>query len=456
MTSVGDRVLNLPTVSRDDGTRLSLLYLAGLGLLMAGLTLATPLVFNAGGDDAFMAVAIPVGGLAIFATIVAERTPTRQALWVIFAVAVALRIFLLCLDPLLSSDIYRYVWDGRVLAAGINPYRYIPADPALSALRDAAIYPHINRADYAHTIYPPVAQFFFFLVTRLGETVTVMKLAMLACEAVTVAVIMLLLRRLGRPLTSIVAYLWHPLPMWEIAGDGHIDALMVALMMLGVWLAFCRRPLRGAAIIAVGALAKPFALLALPPLWRPWDWKMPLVVVGLLILCYLPFSSVGTGVFGFLSTGYLWEEDIVTGTTIWPLELWRMAFGVVHGDVVVYWSIALLIVGGMSLIVAHRESQSPEATLADINGLLLTTLFLISPRYPWYFLAVTPFVALCGGAPAWTATIGALLLQEDASWGTHTPELVRKSILYGALLLACAITTWRSWNMRRTLKRRLA
>ena len=41
-------------------------------------------------------------------------------------------------------------------------------------------------------------------------------------------VIMLLLRRMNRPMTRVIAYLWHPLPLWEIANSGHVDALMVA------------------------------------------------------------------------------------------------------------------------------------------------------------------------------------------------------------------------------------
>ena len=88
---------------------------------------------------------------------------------------------MLLFDPLLSSDIYRYVWDGRVQAAGINPYRYFPAHEALAFLRDGTIFPHINRAEFAVTIYPPVAQFFFFVVTRIGESVTVMRFALLGC-----------------------------------------------------------------------------------------------------------------------------------------------------------------------------------------------------------------------------------------------------------------------------------
>jgi alpha-1,6-mannosyltransferase len=70
----------------------------------------------------------------------------------VLGLAIALRALLLTAPPILSTDIYRYVWDGRVQAAGIDPYRYIPADPALASLRDPVVYPQINRADYAHDL----------------------------------------------------------------------------------------------------------------------------------------------------------------------------------------------------------------------------------------------------------------------------------------------------------------
>src|SRR5512146_19254 len=66
-----------------------------------------------------------------------------------------LRLPLLLAPPYLSNDVYRYVWDGRVQAAGVNPYRYVPAAAALEALRDDRIYPEINRRERAVTIYPP-------------------------------------------------------------------------------------------------------------------------------------------------------------------------------------------------------------------------------------------------------------------------------------------------------------
>src|SRR5262249_19816733 len=173
--------------------------LCALALALITLTLATPFAFKAFGDNGYIALMVPAGFIAWAATHVAERAGVVRSLWVIVVVAIGLRFAVLIVEPLLSSDIYRYIWDGRVQATGVNPYRYVPADPALAGLRDAAIYPNINRADSAVTIYPPVAQMFFFIVTRIGDHVTVMRLALLAREAFTPALILLFLQQFGPP-----------------------------------------------------------------------------------------------------------------------------------------------------------------------------------------------------------------------------------------------------------------
>src|ERR1700719_3223664 len=110
--------------------------LAGIGAVLVALTLVTPLAFEAGGDNAFIALAILAGLLTIAATRLAERVPPERALWLILGLGILLRAYVLLFDPLLSSDVYRYIWDGRVQAAGINPYRYVPSDEALAFLRD--------------------------------------------------------------------------------------------------------------------------------------------------------------------------------------------------------------------------------------------------------------------------------------------------------------------------------
>jgi hypothetical protein len=425
-----------PSVGKDP----PLYPLAGIGAIFAGLTLTTPFAFQAGGDNAFIALAIPASLLTLMATRVAERTPTKRALWLIFGIGFLLRIYVLLFDPLLSTDIFRNIWDGMGQAWVINPYRYFPAHDTLAHLRDAVIFPRINRADYAGTIYPPVAEFFFLMVTRIGENVNVMRLALLGCEAVIVTLVILFLRRMERPTTRVVAYFWHPLPIWEIANNGHVDALAVALMMLGLWVALTGRAMRGAVMIALGILVKPYVAPALAPIWRPWDWKMPLAVIAVIALCYFPYLSVGSGVFGFLTNGYLTEEGIISGDDLWILSIWRLVFGAHRGDVVAFAAVAALIMLFIALSAARRPNRTIASSLADTNMLLLVALLLLSPNYPWYFLAITPFVALCGNAPTWAVSIGALLLTNEIRWDFEIPRLIVKSILFGGFLLACALS----------------
>jgi hypothetical protein len=219
-------------------------------------------------------------------------------------------------------------------------------------------------------------------------------------------------------------------------------------MMLGLWLALTARPLRGAASIALAGLVKPFALLALPATWRstwrPWDWKAPLIVIAIALLCYAPYLSVGWGVFGYLGAGYWSEEQYGSGALVWPLAAIRWVVGTFRGDVVIYFAASAGVVAALAVVAAWRRERSAEVCLYDINTLLLAFLFLLSPNYPWYFLIVTPFVALVGGAPVWAFTVGAVLLQDELRADPYVPMLIRKSVLYGVFLVACAYPVLRA------------
>ena len=112
----------------------------------------------------------------------------RWTMPIILAVAVVCRVVVLLPAPYLSSDVYRYAWDGVVQHAHISPYRYVPGDAALTFLRgpNQDLFDNMNRRDYARTIYPPVAQMAFYLIAWISPTVTFMKTAMVLFEGVTV------------------------------------------------------------------------------------------------------------------------------------------------------------------------------------------------------------------------------------------------------------------------------
>jgi len=419
--------------------------LAATGCLILALTVAGPWVNATFGSPGFVSLAVTSGVTAFVAANLARTAPIREGLGIVLVLAVAMRVSVAFIDPILSTDVYRYVWDGRVQAAGINPYSFVPADPALSVLRDAAIFSNINRADFAVTIYPPVAQAFFYLVTRLGENITVMRLALIACEIVTIAVVIDLLRRFDRPVTMVAAYAWHPLPIWEIANNGHVDALMIALAMAGLWLFIRMRPLASAVAIALGMLVKPYLVLMMPALWRPWDWRVPLTMISTIAICYLPYLGVGAGVLGYLGSGYLDEEDIADGDGFWLVHLANSVWDEeVPELVIIYLGAALAILGWLAVRAAWRSDRSPETTIRHVVGLLLAGLFLLSPNYSWYFLILVPFLPIVGGAPAWTFTIGAFLLYQEC-WCDDQPDmLVWKTALNLAFLIAASFPIARS------------
>jgi len=425
----------------------ALLALAGIGLAMVAFVAAGPWIIVRYDFAVFIPGIVASGVLTIAATMLAPCVQTRAGLLVILGLAVVMRLLVIGDDPFLSTDIYRYVWDGRVQAAGINPYALVPADPALASLRDAAIFPNINRADYAVTAYPPAAQAFFLAVTRIAETLVMMRLAMVACEVVIIAVMIDLLRQLRLPTTAVVAWAWHPLAIWEIAQGGHVDALMVALLMLGVWLLVRNRAIAGAVLVTLAALVKPYAVLALPSFWRPWDWRVPAAFVATIVLCYLPYLGVGGGVLGFVTpAGYLGEEGLVDGEGFWLVALVRSLLGNLPGLPIAYLLAAAGMMAWLGVRAAWRTDRTAETTLQDIAVLLMAGLFALSPSYAWYFLAVVPFVVLGGGAPAWAMTLAAPLLYRPL--GLPENELAWKTLAMLPFVMATASTLLRGRGAR--------
>ncbi|HZC79039.1 MAG TPA: glycosyltransferase 87 family protein, partial [Ktedonobacterales bacterium] len=392
------------------------IWLVVMAIALTGLTLATPTLHRGTSGWALIAT-FALGGLGAYAASrLGDRSDQRSALIIILAGAVAMRLALPFVEPYLSSDIYRYIWDGRVQAAGINPYRYVPNAPELAQLRDAAIFPLINRANYAPTIYPPAAQAIFLALTRLGESVLVMKLGLLALEAAAVAAIIALLQRQRAPLTRVAAYAWHPLPVWEIAGNGHVDAAMIALLLAGLLLFVQGRTILAGVAATLGALIKPAALLALPVFWRPWDWRLPLAVAVTIVLAYLPFLSVGACVLGFLPA-YLQEEGFASGASSGFKLLWlaEQIAGPLPRGGTLYIGLAALVLIGLALAVGFRSDRSEEASMRSLVWLLTAFLVLSSPHYPWYFLALVPFLALAPSVTAWVLTLGGVLFYDVLS-----------------------------------------
>ncbi len=153
----------------------------------------------------------------------------------IIFLAVAFRLMFLFRSPELSSDIFRYLWDGLTLLHGNNPYSSAPTDAKPFAAASASL---LNQVNHPHliTIYPPAAQIIFAMGAFVGGIAGI-KTLLAGADIATCVIIMRILFHMKLPPSRAVLYAWHPLPILEIAGSGHIDGagiffLMLALMLL--------------------------------------------------------------------------------------------------------------------------------------------------------------------------------------------------------------------------------
>ncbi|MGH7092806.1 MAG: glycosyltransferase family 87 protein [Stellaceae bacterium] len=367
----------------------------------------------------------------------------RRVVFGIVAVAALMRVPVVYAPPYLSADAYRYVWDGRVEAAGINPYRYAPADRQLEALRDSDIFPRI-ASKYAPTIYPPAAEGIFLIVTRFGESVTVMKAAMVAFEMVVIILLARLLAAGGLPASRILVYAWHPLPLWEFAGSGHIDAALIALSVAALWAARRGHGPASGLFLAGATLTKLYPAVLLPALYRRWGWKMPAAFVIAIGVAYLPFIAAGSRVLGFLP-GYAVENGFDGGGAGFYL------LAVLHhlpplarlsARAYVVGVLAILAALGGGILLVRDPGSSPVVPAA-----VLATAFmvLVSPHYAWYFAWLIVFACFIRSFALLWLTNACLLLYLIPGGiiiAGNDRQFAVESIIYGPFAALALLDLW--------------
>lgn len=407
-----------------------------LVLTLAGLSLHTPGAGTVGTPEAKIELVILLGLSAVvyLVAVVAVLRWRVRAIWLVLLIAVALRVPLIVSPPFLSSDLYRYVWDGRVQAAWINPYRYIPDDPALASLRDDAVYPHINRADYAPTIYPPAAQVIFALVGWIWPSVTGLKLAMFGFEALAVGCLLGLLKAARLPAERVLIYAWNPLPIWAFAGNGHVDAAICGFVALALLLRVRRWNDWAGAALAAAVLTKFLPVVIAPALWsRRGGWRLVLSAVATMLALYAIYLGVGWRVFGFLG-GYGTEEGLNTGSGLWLLAGMAKLFPLPAFASKAYLALLGLILAGLGCWVAFvRRPDDAVALCSAAGAMMAVTIFGISPHYPWYYASLAvPCVLAPTPAVLWLATAPVLLYLD-----TYGDRFVWPSVVFvPAVLLA--------------------
>lgn len=319
------------------------------------------------------------------------------------------RATLLFRAPDLSDDVARYAWDARVAQAGISPYAYAPADPIVSGLAPdpPKRIPHAE----VRTVYPPVAQAAFRAARAIGRGPVSLQLVFGLADLSIVALIL----ALGGPGAGFGAalYAFHPLAIFESAGEGHLDSLGVALLLAGLVFLERERPARAGVALALSVLTKYVSAFAAIPILRRgrlWSAAAGLAVGGAIWLVSIrggvppigglwdyahrwDFNSLGypalTRVFEGLSLPAHAKDAFTSLKSALGDPGWmQAAFPLFYAEFFARAALAVVLCAVL-LVVGWRVRDTEAAVFASLAALLLASPTL----QPWYLLWVLPFAA---------------------------------------------------------------
>ena len=414
-----------------------------------------------------------------------RKVPRRTSVVLILLGGIALQVAAVSAPPQGSNDLYRYIWDGQVQAAGIDPYQYVPTATQLTGLRDEFLFhkgaeycvsssyvsnhpaadltpgcTRINRPTVP-TIYPPVAEVYFlgvhYLPTASDSSTPIQ--ATTALVAVLVTVLLLFgLDRLGRDIRMAALWSWCPTVILEAGNSAHVDVVAVGITAAAILVLATarttRRTIIGGILLGLAIATKMTPALTVPALLARGDnpprppregmrrrWVTVAVAASsAFVAVYVPHViRVGSKVIGFLP-GYLQQEGYTKGTRFGIIGLF------VTGPLAI--AMAALILAAVAFAVL--QFSDPDRPWEGALYMTAAALAVATPHYQWYSLLLVMLVAL-DGRPEWLAFAAGGYYAAYPTLGRFTtPWRLDDAIAYGTPLIIVAV----GWLIRHELARR--
>ena len=296
--------------------------------------------------------------------------------------------------PSLSDDIYRYIWDGKLVVEGINPYSHVPGSIELSSLRDSQYTP-INHKDIG-TPYGPLTVSVFAVVQFISDSVLLMKAPFILFDCLSIILIVRILSLSGLSTNNVIVYAWNPLVLIEVAGSGHNDSLGVFMLLFAL---YCvqRKNFHAASFgMAFAFLAKYLSLLSVPVILKYLSLQNRLLFVAIILLGYLPFAAhIETHILNILTVGALWQFN----DSLFSLLLFAAQSATIAKAIVI------MTMTVLAVIVWRSDWPPARGLMIMIGGAIMLTTTV----QPWYLLWMAPFLCFYINR-AWLLLTGLIML----------------------------------------------
>jgi hypothetical protein len=200
-------------------------------------------------------------------------------------IAILFRLVFLFAIPNLSQDFYRFIWDGRMIWEGFNPFISLPEtfiEQRNFPLNEAVdLYKGMGELNGSHfTNYPPINQLNFLIAAIFSNSnifgaVIVLRLQIILADIGIIYFGKKILEKLNLPIHHIFLYALNPFIIIELTGNLHFEAVMLFFLVWSLYLLLQGKWIWAAVILGLSVSVKLIPLLLLPLFWQ-WFTSTPL------------------------------------------------------------------------------------------------------------------------------------------------------------------------------------
>ncbi len=383
--------------------------------------------------------------------------------------SVLFRFLLLFSVPNLSDDFYRFIWDGRLWESGYHPFAEIPSYYIKHGIIiegiNEELFQQLNSPDY-FTIYPPVAQFIFWISVKLSPqsiagSLVVMKSIVFLCEIGSIIVIKKLLDHFNLGKSRVLYYALNPLVIIELTGNVHLEGVMIFFLLTSVLLMAKQKPVGSAMVFAVAVCVKLLPLMFLPAVFPVQGWKKALVFCATTgatcLLLFVPLWDYEI-VKGFQSSvGYYFSKFEFNASIYYIVRAWgnwHYGYNIIGSA---GWKLGLISFIFIMILSIRPWWQRilQDASSAEKNALLVETLLFVLLTYflftttlhPWYITTLIAISVFTGFrfSILWSALI--FLTYAGYSREAFVENLWFTGLEYTAVLGYLAYEIWRTKHL---------
>jgi hypothetical protein len=311
------------------------------------------------------------------------------------------RLLILFSFPLLSDDIYRFIWDGSLMHHGINPFSATPIQ--LMQLNpewiDSTLFDNMNSKAY-YSVYPPINQLAFYLSAIPGKgnllaSAFILRIFILAFDFGNIYLIKKLLQFYKKDKKLVYLYALNPLVIVEFTGNLHFEAVMIFFTLLSIWLLLLDKWILAAIALSLAINAKLLPLIFFPLFIHHIGWKKSVyagfIVVVCVIIPFFPFLHQPQYLENFISSLQLYYGKFEFNGSIYQL-LKEAGWKILNYNPIEYTSKILLALTLMGFLITYVKSKN---MIEGVFWLMFTYTICGAIVHPWYMLiliAFTPFL----------------------------------------------------------------